>query len=82
MMVPIPAGVTQATNVGQATSDDVTVSFRCFLFNLVTFQKNQRYRSCAVNAAKTNHSYGSSVGADSRIGRHMRVGFVGFSTLL
>lgn len=26
MRVPIPAGVTQATNVGQATSDDVTVS--------------------------------------------------------
>ena len=43
IMVPIPAGVTQATNVGQTTSGDVTVSFICFLFNLVTFQIDQRY---------------------------------------
>lgn len=41
MVVPIPAGVTPATNVGQATSDDATVSFTCFLFNLVTFQMIQ-----------------------------------------
>ena len=36
-MVLILASVTLAINVGQATSDGVTVSFTYFLFNLVTF---------------------------------------------
>ena len=35
MMVPILAGVTLATNVGQATSDDVTVRFIYFLLNIM-----------------------------------------------
>ena len=37
MLVPIHASVTLAICVGQATSDDVTVSLIYFLFNLVTF---------------------------------------------
>ena len=41
MMVPIPAGVTQATKVGQATSENAIVSFTCYLFNLFTFQMSQ-----------------------------------------
>ena len=49
MMVPILAGVTLATNVGQVTSDDVTVSFTYFLLNLVTFQIIQLLHFCNYN---------------------------------
>ena len=37
VMVPTTASVTMATNSGKATSNDVTVSFTYFLFNLVIF---------------------------------------------
>ena len=48
MMVPILASVTLATDVEQATSDDVTVSFTYFLFNFLTFLiiKLQYFYNC------------------------------------
>ena len=57
-MAPILAGVTLATNVGQATSDDVTVSFTCFLFNLVIFLIIQSQYFCNYNCCITTMTSG------------------------